>query len=154
MCRAVWYWLESKDNPADLGTRGNVSPKDLDIGSIWQVGPKWLGKPKEEWPVREDFRKQEIPGIKKEFQVLNHFTTLTSLVNFSEHIKKNPNFSLNDSHVVISDSSVSVKSKFNLFERFNIQNMGWLRFVKICAQLLAWKRMEPLTALYLRSRPY
>ena len=33
-----WYWSESKDSPSDLGTRGNVTPKDLDLGTMWQVG--------------------------------------------------------------------------------------------------------------------
>ena len=27
---------------ADIGTRGNVSPLDLDKGSKWQLGPDWL----------------------------------------------------------------------------------------------------------------
>ena len=37
-----WYWLDTKDNVADIGTRGCVSPVDLDEGSKWQLGPDWL----------------------------------------------------------------------------------------------------------------
>ena len=50
-----WLLLETKDNPSDLGTRGNLVPKDLDVGSMWQIGPSWLEKEKSEWPVCKDF---------------------------------------------------------------------------------------------------
>ena len=54
---ANWYWLESKDNPSDLGTRGTATPADLGAGSKWQVGPDWVRKPFSEWPIRSDFKK-------------------------------------------------------------------------------------------------
>ena len=37
-----WFWVDTKVNPADLGTRGQVSLKDLMPGSIWREGPTWL----------------------------------------------------------------------------------------------------------------
>ena len=60
-----WYWVDTQNNPSDLGTRGNVSPNDLGKGSMWQNGPDWLTMKFEEWPIREDFRKHDIPGMKK-----------------------------------------------------------------------------------------
>ena len=112
---AEWYWLESKDNPSDLGTRGNVVPKDLDLGTMWQAGPKWLEKDKTEWPVREDFRNQEIPGIKKEFQILNHFTKVSDLINYIQSVKEHT-----DGHL-ISHSIVCAESSNNLFDIFDVK---------------------------------
>ena len=142
---AEWYWLESKDNPSDLGTRGNVAPKDLDLGTMWQVGPKWLEKEKIEWPIREDFRKQELPGIKKEFQILNNFSNVSNLIYYSKLMKEHT-----DGHLT-SHSSVYVESGSTLFDIFDIKNIkSWFRLVKMCARLLAWRRKEPLTASLLK----
>ena len=65
-----------------------MTPKDLDLGTMWQAGPKWLEKDKTEWPIREDFRKQEFPGIKKEFQILNHITYVSSSIYCSKLMKE------------------------------------------------------------------
>ena len=65
-----WFWVDTKDNPSDIGTRGKVSIKDLEVGSMWREGPEWLKSPRSEWPLRSDFRKHDVPGLKKEFEVL------------------------------------------------------------------------------------
>ena len=36
-----WNHCSGKDNPADLPSRG-VSPRDLEMSSIWRHGPEWL----------------------------------------------------------------------------------------------------------------
>merc|ERR1711888_186373 len=50
-----WFWVDTKENPADLGTRGQVSLQDLMPGSIWREGPIWLKKERCKWPLRSDF---------------------------------------------------------------------------------------------------
>ena len=47
-----WWWIETKDNPADMTTRCK-SPSDLDSHSEWQEGPHYLTKPIEEWPIHK-----------------------------------------------------------------------------------------------------
>ena len=42
------------DNPADIGTRGQAKPGDLEAGSKWQEGPKFLQQDFKEWPVTYD----------------------------------------------------------------------------------------------------
>ena len=38
-------------NPADQGTRGNVSVANLGLRSRWQTGPDFLCEPYKLWPV-------------------------------------------------------------------------------------------------------
>ena len=79
-----WFWIDTKDNPSDLGTRGKVSVEDLSEGSMWREGPPWLKYPESTWPLRSDFRKHEVPGLKKEFEVLQCATNLTQLMALND----------------------------------------------------------------------
>lgn len=45
-----WWWIPGPLNIADI-SRG-ASPRDLDEGSNWQAGPKFLSLPESGWPVR------------------------------------------------------------------------------------------------------
>lgn len=45
----AWRHVSSKDNPADLISRGAM-PKDLMDKPLWLHGPEWLMKPEAEWP--------------------------------------------------------------------------------------------------------
>ena len=45
------HHIQGTLNPADQGTRGNVSVADLGQGSRWQTGPDFLCTPYEQWPV-------------------------------------------------------------------------------------------------------
>ncbi len=47
-----WYWLDTKSNIADIGTRKNTRLVDLGPGSEYQCGPKWLERSEEFWPVK------------------------------------------------------------------------------------------------------
>ena len=40
-----WFWVDTKENPSDLGTRGKMTVKDMDAGSMWREGPTWLKNP-------------------------------------------------------------------------------------------------------------
>lgn len=46
---ASWSHVTTKDNPADLCSRG-VSPSKLATNSMWWHGPAWLCTPMNEWP--------------------------------------------------------------------------------------------------------
>ena len=55
------FHVKSNDNIADLGTRMDATPSDIDQGSTWQCGPSWMKLDFTEWPVTQDFSKAEIP---------------------------------------------------------------------------------------------
>ena len=57
-----WAWTESENNIADWTTRVK-SPAELDKGSEWQGGPKWLSLPENEWPIAYQPSNVEIPEI-------------------------------------------------------------------------------------------
>ena len=61
------HWVASFNNPADLLTRGNVKLHDIGLDSMWQLGPKFLSLPREEWPVNRDCidKSEKIPGDEK-----------------------------------------------------------------------------------------
>ena len=79
-----WFWIETKDNSSDLGTRGKVAVNDLAEGSMWRDGPGWMKSPCSEWPLRSDFKKHDVPGLKKEFEVLQSVSNLTQLIELNE----------------------------------------------------------------------
>ena len=47
-----WKWIRTDLNIADLGTRGNAEPADLNNESEYQNGPDWLYLPTSEWPAK------------------------------------------------------------------------------------------------------
>ena len=98
-----WYWIQTKDNPADLGTREKCSINDLLPGTLWREGPVWLKQPRDSWPIRSDFKKHAVPGLKKEFEVLPSVSNLTQLMALSDHVAK-----LNSEQPVINVSIVKI----------------------------------------------
>lgn len=46
-----WWWIPGPLNIADIISRG-ASPKELDEGTEWQLGPKFLSLPESGWPVK------------------------------------------------------------------------------------------------------
>ena len=46
-----WWWIPGPLNIADIISRG-ASPEELDEGTEWQLGPKFLSLPESEWPVK------------------------------------------------------------------------------------------------------
>ena len=47
-----WNWVPSSENPSDLGTRRNVSLKDVGPGSAWDKGKAWMSGLKENFPTK------------------------------------------------------------------------------------------------------
>ena len=162
---ARWYWLVSEDNPADIGTRGNVSPQDLDEGTMWQEGPSWLKKPFSEWPIREDFKKHDLPGLKKEFQVLNHFTQLSDLIAFDTYNEDMDNMkpedkiddadavkaAVNAVFSVPEDNSVSSDHRLIDYSKYR----SWFKLQRVVAVMLAWKdKCKVNLSMMKKSRKY
>ena len=55
-----WFWMESKYNIADWLTRGK-KPNEINLGSIWQNGPRFLELPESEWPIHKILTKEQLP---------------------------------------------------------------------------------------------
>ena len=62
-----WCWIPTHANPADLGTRANVSPKDLGPDSTYQNGMDWMCQPHSQWPCRKDFTKPPQEEMRKRY---------------------------------------------------------------------------------------
>ena len=63
--------VSSKDNPADIATRG-MSPDEL-LTSIWWNGPLWLSKPVQQWPESEHLESDSSQKFKSEVKGSNTF---------------------------------------------------------------------------------
>ena len=46
----VWQYTSTKENPADLASRGTIQPKLLN-NTLWWNGPTWLTKSQNQWPT-------------------------------------------------------------------------------------------------------
>ena len=46
----TFHYITSKDNPADIATRGS-DMQSLSCNQLWWHGPNWLKKPEKEWPT-------------------------------------------------------------------------------------------------------
>ena len=55
-----WYWIEGSMNIADWITRGK-SPSEIGSNSEWQIGPTFLERPVEEWPIKTNCSERHLP---------------------------------------------------------------------------------------------
>ncbi len=75
-----WWWIETKDNPADMTTRCK-SPSDLDSNSEWQEGPHYLTKPIEEWPIHKTCVESAILPDRISIKLTHATNASLSLIN-------------------------------------------------------------------------
>jgi hypothetical protein len=54
-------YVASKENPADLATRGGIKLSEIGPKSFWQCGPTFLCWRRDLWPVTRDFVPKEVP---------------------------------------------------------------------------------------------
>lgn len=59
----IWRHVQSKDNPADMLSRG-IDPTTLMDNTLWWYGPEWLTKPYTEWPESNWSKNVELPEVK------------------------------------------------------------------------------------------
>ena len=141
-----WFWVDTKENPSDLGTRGKMTVRDLDAGSMWREGPTWLKNPFSTWPLRSDFKKHNVPGLKKEFEILKCASNLTQLMSVNDLIEKEEK-----AEVATNCASVAVKAGENVCTYPNLESEGdydianeidhsryssWHKLVDVSAQVL------------------
>ncbi|XP_039304174.1 uncharacterized protein LOC105205337 [Solenopsis invicta] len=91
-----WHHVSSKDNPADLLSRG-ISPASLPQSQLWWSGPSWLNLNKEDWPqFPYSTNHQDIPEAKsiaiatatteKVFNIFEQFSSLMKLLRVVSYI--------------------------------------------------------------------
>ncbi|XP_039309934.1 uncharacterized protein LOC120358749 [Solenopsis invicta] len=91
-----WHHVSSKDNPADLLSRG-ISPASLPQSQLWWSGPSWLNLNKEDWPqFPYSTNHQDIPEAKsvaiatatteKGFNIFEQFSSLMKLLRVVSYI--------------------------------------------------------------------
>lgn len=60
-----WHHVSSKDNPADLISRG-MSADDFLSSSLWKFSPAWLYEPSENWPSGQGvFPPDKLPELRQ-----------------------------------------------------------------------------------------
>lgn len=63
----TWGYVSSKDNPADLVSRG-VSADNISNSILWWKGPTFLSQNKDEWPQKPfNYEKQDLPDVSADY---------------------------------------------------------------------------------------
>lgn len=82
-----WKHICSKENPADLLSRG-LSPKSLTNSSLWWGGPSWLIHDPSDWPLNTDNSYMQIPLPEMKANLYSYLSTQNnkslSFENFSD----------------------------------------------------------------------
>ena len=60
-----WWHTDTKNNGADIATRLDSSPADIDFGSKWQTGEDFLKLLPCQWPINRDFANRKDDCIPK-----------------------------------------------------------------------------------------
>ncbi len=60
---STWRYVPSKDNPADLLSRG-VRPSTLPHTNLWWNGPPWLQSSPSEWPSQPQLTPKSLPELR------------------------------------------------------------------------------------------
>ncbi|KAG5869698.1 hypothetical protein JTB14_025725 [Gonioctena quinquepunctata] len=55
-----WHYVNTKQNPADLLTRGSY-PSQIHDSALWWSGPPWLTQPEDTWPIADPTYFGSIP---------------------------------------------------------------------------------------------
>ena len=132
-----WYWTDTTTNPSDLGTRGKCTVDDLKEGGMWREGPSWLKLPRTEWPLRSDFRKHEVPGLKKEFEILPTISNLTQLVTAATAV-----ITEEEAEKVNVNTISTTEADFDsIINRFLSKFKCWIKIQEAVGEILRWRNI-------------
>jgi hypothetical protein len=67
-----WYWVDGILNIADWTTRGK-KPSELGAKSRWQCGPAFLTSPVEQWPIKRNCTKKDLPETNQVVMLVNSY---------------------------------------------------------------------------------
>ena len=84
-----WRHIAGKDNPADICSRGMSASKLVAKDCIWQTGPAFLRKPREQWSCempKED--PMMNPEVTKEMN--NMATALVAMLSSNLPVSRDP----------------------------------------------------------------
>ena len=85
---ATWGHVPTKENPADLATRGST-PAELSRTDLWWHGPSWLSKSVDLWPQpAEPQRTLHAQKVAAEPEILTRFTSLSRLIRVVAFCKR------------------------------------------------------------------
>ncbi|XP_011163687.1 uncharacterized protein LOC105198615 [Solenopsis invicta] len=66
---AQWSHVRSKDNPADIISRGSTLQNLKDM-PLWWTGPPWLARGRDDWPTESISNINEIPELRKQTVIM------------------------------------------------------------------------------------
>ena len=144
-----WFWTSTDQMPADLGTRGKCLVSDLGVDTMWRNGPEWLKCPESEWPIRSDFRKNEIPGLKKEFEILPTLSNLTQLVELSK-LCDETEIKTNSSQVAVVNQPGSILNLVDI-SKYNCWNEIIDKLANVIKCWKVWRKIPVPSLVDLRN---
>lgn len=132
-----WRYVNTKNNPADLATRG-ISPECLLNSSLWWTGPPFLKTDTSDWPDNNNYSIpfNQLPELKKKVVILqttineNHyifmkFSSLLKLrrvtalcIRFFNNLKNKKNkLDLQTGHISVSELNDANESLIKLAQK-------------------------------------
>ena len=61
-----WFWIPTDCNLADMGTRPNVRPEEMDLESAYQKGMDWMRLPASKWPAKKTLSPPPVEELRKD----------------------------------------------------------------------------------------
>ncbi|XP_066585519.1 uncharacterized protein [Prorops nasuta] len=83
---AIWKYIPSRDNPADIATRG-ADPIKLKESKLWWQGPDWLHESEDNWPMQPTKAKPQEQGIKVVIAYCSRFVSNCKRTKFGNSKK-------------------------------------------------------------------
>ncbi len=110
-----WRWVDTKNNPADIPSRGLTAEKLLN-NQLWLCGPPFLLKDKSEWPHPQEKTetKEVLAEVRKGAAFLLHHPTIPLTDGYSPSPADHP--------------------------LLHLRSGGWMKLLRITAWCLRWRR--------------